>query len=159
MVAFDHAKDAVLQIDLPQRNPRISPTRIEVIIASGAARRWTNRPGYGDSTSNPPDRDQGFQPTLEYGVSSGWRHSDNWASRTSRIVHDGVLDPNPIAGMPQVQAQGIAGLMDIELHARFIENKLIYFTYHKPAAANATAGNNGGTKTETFARKASLSFR
>jgi hypothetical protein len=77
IVAFDHAKDAVLQIDLPQGNPRSSPTRIEVIITSGAARRWTNRPGYGDPTSNPPDRDQGFQPTLEYGVSSGWRHSDN----------------------------------------------------------------------------------
>src|SRR5262249_41555626 len=27
-----------------------------------------------------------------------------------RIVRDGVLDPKPIAGMPQVQAQGIGGL-------------------------------------------------
>jgi glucose/arabinose dehydrogenase len=64
-----------------------------------------------------------------------------------RIVRDGVLDPNPVAGMPQVQAQGIAGLMDIALHPRFTENKLIYFSYHKPTAANATAGNNAGTIT------------
>jgi aldose sugar dehydrogenase len=47
-----------------------------------------------------------------------------------RIVRDGVLDPRPIAGLPQVRAQGIAGLMDLALHPRFNENKLIYFTYH-----------------------------
>src|SRR5262245_59698998 len=64
-----------------------------------------------------------------------------------RIVRDGVLDSNPIAGVPQVQAQGLAGLMDIALHPRFTENKLIYFTYHKPAGANGPAGNNAGTIT------------
>src|SRR5215468_11245788 len=64
-----------------------------------------------------------------------------------RIVRDGVLDSNPIAGVPQVQAQGLAGLMDIALHPRFTENKLIYFTYHKPAGANGAAGNNAGTIT------------
>jgi aldose sugar dehydrogenase len=47
-----------------------------------------------------------------------------------RIVRDGVLDPKPIAGVPQVRAQGLQGLMDIALHPRFNENKLIYFTYH-----------------------------
>src|SRR3984885_7033106 len=61
-----------------------------------------------------------------------------------RIVRDGVLDPNPIAGVPQVQAQGLAGLMDLALHPRFSENKLIYFTYHKPAGAAAVSGNNAG---------------
>jgi len=69
-----------------------------------------------------------------------------------RIVRNGVLDPNPIAGVPQVQAQGLAGLMDLALHPRFSDNKLVYFTYHKPAAcSNCTpstiaswraAGNN-----------------
>jgi glucose/arabinose dehydrogenase len=29
-----------------------------------------------------------------------------------RIVRNGVLDPAPIAGLPQVRAQGLAGLMD-----------------------------------------------
>jgi glucose/arabinose dehydrogenase len=61
-----------------------------------------------------------------------------------RIVRDGVLNPTPVAGVPQVQAQGIAGLMDLALHPRFNENKLIYFTYHKPPGANAAAGNNAG---------------
>ena len=32
-----------------------------------------------------------------------------------RIVRNGVLDPNPIAGVPQVQARGLAGLMDLAL--------------------------------------------
>jgi glucose/arabinose dehydrogenase len=47
-----------------------------------------------------------------------------------RIVRDGILDPKPIAGVPQVRAQGLSGLMDLALHPRFSENKLIYFTYH-----------------------------
>ena len=59
-----------------------------------------------------------------------------------RIVRDGVLDPNPIAGVPKVQAQGLGGLMDLALHPRFSENKLIYFTYHKPAA-ESTAKDPG----------------
>jgi glucose/arabinose dehydrogenase len=58
-----------------------------------------------------------------------------------RIVRNGVLDPNPIAGLPAIQARGLAGLMDLALHPRFSENKLIYFTYHKPPAEGA--GNNG----------------
>ena len=51
-----------------------------------------------------------------------------------RIVRNGILDPTPVAGLPQVQAQGLAGLMDLALHPRFDENKFVYFTYHKPAA-------------------------
>src|SRR5438105_3389039 len=39
-----------------------------------------------------------------------------------RIVRDGVLDPDPIAGVPQVRAQALAGLMDLALHPRFSEN-------------------------------------
>jgi aldose sugar dehydrogenase len=62
-----------------------------------------------------------------------------------RIVRNGVLDPNPIAGVPQVQARGLTGLMDLALHPRFSENKLIYFTYHKPTGDNtAKGGNNAG---------------
>src|SRR5690242_3690892 len=61
-----------------------------------------------------------------------------------RIVRNGKLDPNPVAGVPAVQAQGLAGLMDLALHPRFAENKLVYFTYHKPAGAAATPGNNAG---------------
>jgi len=69
-----------------------------------------------------------------------------------RIVRDGILDPKPVAGLPQVQAQGLAGLMDLALHPRFSENKLIYFTYHKPSTATAGAGNTAGVITLARAR-------
>lgn len=49
-----------------------------------------------------------------------------------RVVRRGALDPNPLAGIPAVQATGLQGLMDLALHPRFSENKLVYFTYHKP---------------------------
>ena len=64
-----------------------------------------------------------------------------------RIVRRGVLDPTPVSGVPQVQAQGLQGLMDIALHPKFAENKLVYLTYHKPAAgapAAPPAGGRGG---------------
>jgi aldose sugar dehydrogenase len=61
-----------------------------------------------------------------------------------RIVRNGVLDPNPIAGVPQVYAQRLSGLMDLALHPHFSENKLVYFTYHKPAGDSAKGENNAG---------------
>ncbi|HEV3333830.1 MAG TPA: PQQ-dependent sugar dehydrogenase [Bryobacteraceae bacterium] len=49
-----------------------------------------------------------------------------------RIVRDGVLDPQPLAGVPKVHAVRNAGLFDIALHPKFADNKLVYFTYSKP---------------------------
>jgi glucose/arabinose dehydrogenase len=49
-----------------------------------------------------------------------------------RIVRNGVLDPNPVAGVPAVHAVGLQGLMDVVLHPRFAANRFIYLSYHKP---------------------------
>jgi aldose sugar dehydrogenase len=49
-----------------------------------------------------------------------------------RIVRKGVLDPHPIAGVPTVHTQGLGGLMDIALHPRFAETRLVYLSYTKP---------------------------
>lgn len=50
-----------------------------------------------------------------------------------RLIRNGVLDPAPIAGTPAVHSQGtMAGLMDVQLHPRFAENRLVYISYHKP---------------------------
>jgi aldose sugar dehydrogenase len=49
-----------------------------------------------------------------------------------RVIHNGVLDPAPVAGVPAVRADGLQGLMDVALHPRFDENKWVYLTYHKP---------------------------
>jgi aldose sugar dehydrogenase len=49
-----------------------------------------------------------------------------------RVVRDAVLDPKPISGLPQVRTDGNGGLMDVVLHPRFTENRLVYLTYTKP---------------------------
>ncbi|MDJ0705430.1 MAG: PQQ-dependent sugar dehydrogenase [Leptolyngbyaceae cyanobacterium MO_188.B28] len=56
-----------------------------------------------------------------------------------RIARDGVLDPTPIPGVPEVFAENQGGLMDIALHPRFEENRLVYFSYsHGTNSANRT---------------------
>lgn len=61
-----------------------------------------------------------------------------------RLVRNGVLEPEPIAGLPAIYAKGLGGLMDIALHPRFAQNSLIYFTYTKPPAA--TEANQAETR-------------
>ena len=48
------------------------------------------------------------------------------------VIRDGKLDPRPISGVPAVRTIGNSGLMDVALHPRFAENKLVYLTYNKP---------------------------
>ena len=59
-----------------------------------------------------------------------------------RIVRNGVLDPEPIAGVPKVQAGGTSGLLDIALHPKFKENNLVYLAYNvskpKPDGASGS---------------------
>jgi glucose/arabinose dehydrogenase len=56
-----------------------------------------------------------------------------------RIIRNGVLDPQPIAGGPVCYNAGVSGLpgavhgyMDIALHPRFAENPFVYLSYTKP---------------------------
>jgi glucose/arabinose dehydrogenase len=51
-----------------------------------------------------------------------------------RIVRSGVLDPQPIAGLPEVRAQGLSGLFDVALHPQFATNRFVYLSYNKPIA-------------------------
>jgi aldose sugar dehydrogenase len=46
-----------------------------------------------------------------------------------RRVSNGVLESEPIGGVPAVMAQGQGGLLDIALHPRFVENRWVYLTY------------------------------
>lgn len=48
-----------------------------------------------------------------------------------RIVRNGTLDPTPIAGTPQVFSESQGALMEIALHPRFAENRMVYLTYSK----------------------------
>ena len=56
-----------------------------------------------------------------------------------RIIRDGALALEPIAGVPEVRAAGLQGLMDVVLHPQFAENHYLYLSYHKPVPASDTA--------------------
>ena len=77
-----------------------------------------------------------------------------------RIIRNGVLDPQPISGVPEVNTGAVnSGLMDIVLHPRFEENHLIYFTYSKPMLGNPHddfQGGPGGPPTTRDAASATL---
>jgi glucose/arabinose dehydrogenase len=65
-----------------------------------------------------------------------------------RMVRDGVLDPEPIEGVPEVYASGQGGLLDVALDPEFASNRLIYLSYAAPGdggnstrVARATLGD------------------
>ena len=48
---------------------------------------------------------------------------------TLRLIAEGVLDPKPVPGVPEVYARGQGGLLDVVAHPRFEENRWIYLSY------------------------------
>ncbi len=49
-----------------------------------------------------------------------------------RIVRDGKLEPEPVAGLPEVyRDEGQGGVMDVLPHPDFMSNKLLYLSYGK----------------------------
>ncbi len=48
-----------------------------------------------------------------------------------RVVRGGVLDPQPIAGVPEVRITLLGGLLDVLPHPSFATNRLIYLSYAK----------------------------
>ena len=65
-----------------------------------------------------------------------------------RVVRNGVLDPTPVDGVPEVKPLRRSGLLEVTLHPRFSDNQLVYLTYHKgldgeKARSRSRAG--GGT--------------
>ena len=54
-----------------------------------------------------------------------------------RLIKEGVLTHDAIAGVPVVHAEGLQGLMDVVLHPNFEQNRWVYLTYHK------AVGNDG----------------
>jgi aldose sugar dehydrogenase len=46
-----------------------------------------------------------------------------------RMVANGKLEPQPIAGLPQVTVHGQGGLHDVALHPQYEKNRLVYLAY------------------------------
>jgi len=56
-----------------------------------------------------------------------------------RLIREGQLEPEPIAGVPAVLSGGQAGLFDVVLHPDFANNSMVYLTYAQGTpSANAT---------------------
>jgi len=80
-----------------------------------------------------------------------------------RLIHNGTLDPKPIAGGPMARNLGVSGepgavhgYMDLALHPDFATNHYVYLTYTKPvddkkqttALARMKFENNAITETK-----------
>jgi glucose/arabinose dehydrogenase len=61
-----------------------------------------------------------------------------------RVVSNGALDPEPIAGVPEVRVTALGGLLDVLLHPNFAQNQVLYLTY--------TKGGEGTSATTALAR-------
>jgi glucose/arabinose dehydrogenase len=48
-----------------------------------------------------------------------------------RLIHDGVLQAQPIAGVPETKQTVLGGLLDVLLHPDFANNQLLYLSYAK----------------------------
>jgi glucose/arabinose dehydrogenase len=48
-----------------------------------------------------------------------------------RILRGGVLDPDPIPGVPEVRATVLGGLLDVLIHPEFSSNRLVYLSYSR----------------------------
>jgi glucose/arabinose dehydrogenase len=63
-----------------------------------------------------------------------------------RVIRNGVLDPQPMAGLPKGYFTGTSGLpgavhgyMDVVLHPQFAQNKYVYLSYTKLPAERRSA--------------------
>jgi glucose/arabinose dehydrogenase len=56
-----------------------------------------------------------------------------------RIVRNGKLLPDPVAGVPEVFARGQGGLLDVVPHPQFATNRLLYLSFAKPIPGDTTA--------------------
>ena len=68
-----------------------------------------------------------------------------------RVLRNGALDPEPIAGVPQVRVTVLGGLLEVLPHPSFAENQTLYLTYAK--------GGEGNTATTALARARSPPVR
>jgi glucose/arabinose dehydrogenase len=119
------------------------------VLQAQQAQQSANKLGDGPWTYTTSERNTRIQVSIvTKGLSHPWSmvwlpNGDMLVTERAgrlRIVHNGVLDPLPVAGVPKVQAGGTSGLLDIALHPKFAANGLVYLTYNvsKPKPDGAT---------------------
>ena len=71
-----------------------------------------------------------------------------------RVIRGGKLDPTPIGGIPRdlwANPGQLGGLLDVELHPNFAQNRLIYFAYSKQSPDPAQCPDHVRTCLATLA--------
>jgi glucose/arabinose dehydrogenase len=53
-----------------------------------------------------------------------------------RVLRNGVLDPAPVAGVPEVRITALGGLLDVLPHPNFAANRTLYLSYTKGGEGN-----------------------
>jgi glucose/arabinose dehydrogenase len=51
-----------------------------------------------------------------------------------RVIRNGQLAPEPVAGLPRIRVAGQGGLLDVVPHPQYASNRLVYISYSKPNA-------------------------
>lgn len=76
-----------------------------------------------------------------------------------RVVRDGRLEPRPIEGLPRIVEHGQGGLLDVALHPRFAENRLVYLSYAGPGDGGVSTDIARGRFTGTRLDDVQVIFR
>jgi glucose/arabinose dehydrogenase len=53
-----------------------------------------------------------------------------------RVLRNGMLDPEPIAGVPEVRVTLLGGLLEVLPHPNFARNRILYLSYAKGGEGN-----------------------
>jgi glucose/arabinose dehydrogenase len=60
-------------------------------------------------------------------------------SRQLRLVRNGVVNPEPVSGLPDMSSASGGGLMSVKIHPDFADNGWVYLSYTKAARAGNRA--------------------
>jgi glucose/arabinose dehydrogenase len=117
------------QQEVPMRgNTPVAPQGIKIPALPDAPVRYETAEGQNIRVS-----------VLARGFTNGWSMafvSDDTILVAERggqikVVRNGVVDPQPVAGAPVARGQGLSG-MDLALHPNFDRNRAVYISYTKP---------------------------
>ena len=99
-------------------------------------RRWARGPGCStppsstrSASASSPEASRIRGPSPSFPTAACWSPSGPAGSASFATA---CSTRNPIAGVPPVRTDGNGGLMDVALHPRFADNRLVYLTYTKP---------------------------
>src|SRR5262245_46302169 len=128
--------------------PAISRTLLSVLIlaAFGMVSTATPPQSVGQTVELTTDTKKIRVVTIAKGLDSPWSMAflpggDILVTERPgrlRLISNGKLEDEPIAGLPAIQLGTHGGLLDVTLHPDFATNKLIYFAYSKAGERGVT---------------------